>query len=401
MESGVSRAETGLDNSRLLSSICVSMFFIGLSMGTFLSLLPLYALHLGASYVDLGLIGTVWSVSYTVFPPLVGMMTDRFGRRKFMLAGMGCFVLSPALYLLASRVWHVIVIQAVNGAVQAFIWPVVQAFLVDITTPSERTRVMSRYSSSWILGTLIGPTIGGIVLQNYGFIALFTLSSILAVLGLVTFLPTSLEARHFERRRHVSCGLTQAFRDVAAILLHPIYIAIVTYSIAVSLIYNIFPAYVKTLGANAFQIGILFTVFGVVRTLSSWRSEGVRSGRESMLVVSALTVQGVSLIMMAYPRNFTPFLALTASIGFSVGTITPLTLSVLSKTVPEERAGLAMGMAESVVGAGWIIGPLVGGAIAQYVGPSHPYTVFGAVTLLMIPVILLRCLKLPKNSYGG
>ena len=366
------------------------MFFVALSMGTFLSLLPLYALHLGASYVDLGLIGAVWSISYAVFPPLVGMMTDRFGRRKFLLAGMGCFSLSPALYLLASKVWHIVVIQAVNGIIQAFIWPVVQAFVVDITTCGERTKAMSRYSSSWALGTLIGPTVGGFVLQTYGFKTLFTLSSALAVLGFVTFLPAFIKTGRFERRRRVSGGLTQAFKDAAAVFLHPIYIAIVTYSIAVSLIYDIFPAYVKTLGMNAFQIGILFTMFGVVRTLASWHSGGVGSRKESMLIVSALTVQGVSLIMMAYPRSFTPFLALLASLGFSVGTITPLTLSILSKTVPEERVGLAMGMAEGILGVGWIIGPLVGGAIAQYVSPLHPYIVFGAMTIATIPVILWR-----------
>jgi len=381
--------------SNVLPFLYVSMFVVSLSIGMFSPLVPLYAQRLGASYFDLGIIGVAWSAPYIVLPAVVGALADKFGRRAFLLVGMAGCALVSGLFLLAHEVWQVTAIRALNGIAYSFMLPVVEALVVDITSAEERTKAMGRYSFSWSLGMLIGPFIGGLLLETFGFAVLFSMSLVVAISAFIIALYTML-SRHQPRSQPSIPETTSSSKDIVAVSIHPIYLVIVMYSITTGLIFSIFPAYAEGLGLDAFQIGTLFSMLGIARTLTFWHSKSITEIGEKQSIVLALTIQAFSLIAMAYLYGFIPFLILMSLLGFGIGVLTPLTLSIASKIASSAKVGIIMGLVEGLSGIGWTIGSLVGGATTESIGPTYPYLIFGVIIALsIIPTVIWSKRKLP------
>jgi len=374
--------------SNVLPFLYVSMFVISLSIGMFSPLVPLYAQRLGASYFDLGIIGVAWSAPYIVLPAIIGALADKFGRRDFLLVGMAGCALVSGLFLLAHEFWHVTVIRALNGIAYSFLWPVAEALIVDITSSAERMKAMGRYSFSWALGILIGPLFGGLLLKTFGFTVLFSTSLVVAISAFIITLYTML-FRHQTKSQPSTPEITSSSKGIVAVSLHPIYLVIVMYSIATGLIFSIFPAYAEGLGLDAFQIGTLFSMLGVTRTLTFWYSESITRIGEKRSIMLALVTQALSLIAIAYLYGFIPFLILMALLGFSIGILSPLSLSIASKMASSAKVAVTMGIVEGISGIGWTIGPIIGGTAAESLGPTYPYLIFGGITILsIIPMIL-------------
>jgi len=374
--------------SNVLPFLYVSMFVISLSIGMFSPLVPLYAQRLGASYFDLGIIGVAWSAPYIVLPAIIGALADKFGRRDFLLVGMAGCALVSGLFLLAHEFWHVTVIRALNGIAYSFLWPVAEALIVDITSSAERMKAMGRYSFSWALGILIGPLFGGLLLKTFGFTVLFSTSLVVAISAFIITLYTML-FRHQTKSQPSTPEITSSSKGIVAVSLHPIYLVIVMYSIATGLIFSIFPAYAEGLGLDAFQIGTLFSMLGVTRTLTFWYSESITRIGEKRSIMLALVTQALSLIAIAHLYGFIPFLILMALLGFSIGILSPLSLSIASKMASSAKVAVTMGIVEGISGIGWTIGPIIGGTAAESLGPTYPYLIFGGITILsIIPIIL-------------
>jgi len=374
--------------SNILLFLYMSIFVISLSIGMFSPLAPLYAQQLGASYFDLGIIGLAWSAPYIIMPAIIGALADKVGRRVFFLVGMaGCAHVS-GLFLLAHEVWHVTVIRVFNGIAYSFMWPIAEALIVNVTSSSERMKEMGRYSFSWALGMLAGPFIGGLLLENFGFAVLFSTSLVVGISAFIIALYAML-FRYQPKSQPVTTKITSSSKGIAPVYAHHIYLVIIMYSIVTSLIYSIFPAYAKGLGMDAFQIGILFTTLGAARAITFWYSESITRIGEKQSIVLAFVTQALSLIAIAYLYGFIPFLIFMALLGFGIGVLSPLSLSVASIMVSSAKVASTMGIVEGVSGIGWTVGPVVGGAAAESLGPTYPYLIFGGLTILsIIPIIM-------------
>ena len=374
--------------SNILLFLYVSIFVISLSIGMFSPLVPLYAQQLGASYLDLGIIGVAWSAPYIIMPAVIGALADRIGRRPFFLVGMaGCAHVS-GLFLLAYEVWHVTMIRAFNGIAYSFMWPIVEALVVDITSSLERIRAMGRYSFSWALGMLAGPFIGGLLLETFGFAVLFSTSLVVGISAFIIALYAML-FRYRPKSQPITTKITSPSKGIAPVYLHHVYLVIVMYSIVTSLIFSIFPAYAMGMGMDAFQIGALFSTLGTARAITFWYSESITRIGEKRSIILALVTQALSLIAIAYLCGFIPFLIFMALLGFSIGILSPLSLSIASKMASSAKVAVTMGIVEGVFGIGWTIGSIIGGVAAESVGPAYPYLIFGGITILsIIPIIM-------------
>jgi len=374
--------------SNILLFLYVSIFVVSLSIGMFSPLVPLYAQQLGASYFDLGIIGLAWSAPYIILPAIIGALADKVGRRAFFLVGMaGCAHMS-GLFLLAHEVWHVTMIRAFNGIAYSFMWPISEALVVDITSSPERTRAMGRYSFSWALGMLAGPFIGGLLLETFGFAVLFSTSLVVGISAFIIALYAML-FRYQLKSQPITTKATSSSKGIAPVYLHHIYLVIVMYSIVTSLIFSIFPAFAEGLGLDAFQIGTLFSTLGVARAVTFWYSESITRIGEKQSIILALVTQALSLIAISYLSGFIPFLIFMALLGFGIGILSPLSLSIASKMASSAKVAVTMGIVEGVTGIGWTIGPVIGGAAAESLGPEYPYLIFGGITILsIIPMII-------------
>ncbi len=161
--------------SRMVSSIYVSIFIASFSVGAYNPLIPVYARIFGATFIDLGVIGAAYSLPYVMLPVIVGFMSDRFDRRYFYLLGVTLTAVTAILFVFVSNVGHIVAIRVFGGLAYAFLWPPAEALLVDLSTVEERIKVMGRYSFSWALGFLLGPLVGGLIVEKTSFPILFTI----------------------------------------------------------------------------------------------------------------------------------------------------------------------------------------------------------------------------------
>jgi DHA1 family multidrug resistance protein-like MFS transporter len=223
-----------------------------------------------------------------------------------------------------------------------------------------RVKEMGTYGVAWASGFLIGPTIGGAIIQSLGYSILFLIATALISLAL---LPTCFWLIPEYRR---SNPVAVAFSGNLTIMrrLLPWYAMTSCYGTIFGVIVAILPGYANSVNIVPAMIGSLFTAFGISRILSFSMSERhLRFGEKKALsIVSAVLV--VSLGVLAAFPSYIAFLVSMIMIGGCFGVIFPITISLISRHFPQERLGAAVGSYEAMFAVGFTVGPLFGGAIA-------------------------------------
>ncbi|HJX23141.1 MAG TPA: MFS transporter [Candidatus Bathyarchaeia archaeon] len=382
-----------MQKGTILFLINASILTIALSLGLYGNFVPIFAEKLGASYLDLGIIGTVFSLPYIILPALVGLLSDRVDRRPLYLGGViGCAI-TPFLFIYASNVIDIILIRAFNGVAYAFMWPCIEALVADLTNAEERTKAMGKYSFSWAAGFLLGPFIGALMMtvtnDNYPFLYLNGF--------FIALLATSVAfyGLHGYRRIDHQESFGEDSRPFRPSALLSVLLPVLGYSLSLGLQTSIFPAYASNLGLSVSTIGILFAIFGVVRVSTFLFAHRIAKIGNRRSFALALMTQIFALLLIAFMRNFLALLLFNILFGFAMGILSPLTLTLASKAAPNGKVGLAIGLTEATFGLGMTLGPFIGGIAAQLVSPEMPYIVIAVITFAIL------ALTLSANSTGG
>ena len=370
----------------ILLLLNTSILTIALSLGLYGNFVPIFAEKLGASYLDLGVIGTVFSLPYIILPALVGSLSDRIDRRPLYLGGViGC-ALTPFLFIYASNVTDIVLIRAFNGVAYAFMWPCIEALVADLTNTEERTKAMGKYSFSWAAGFLLGPFVGALMMtatnDNYPFLYLIgffvaLLATSVAFYGLHGY-------RRIDHEKSFEGG-NGAFRASALI---SVLLPVLGYCLSLGLQTSIFPAYASGLGLSVSTIGILFAIFGVVRVSTFLFAHRIAKIGNKRSFALALMTQIFALLLIAFMRDFLALLLFNILLGFAMGILSPLTLTLASKAAPNGKVGLAIGLTEATFGLGMTLGPFIGGVAAQLVSPEMPYLVIAVITVAILGLTL-------------
>jgi MFS family permease len=378
------------ERRRLLKSLYLTIFLISTAYGTITFLLPVYAESLGATYIELGLLGAIGSVVYTVMTILTGIMLDRYERVQFYFMFTAIGVLAPSLLSLTSRVTELLILRGLVGVVSGAFWVTASTLTADISPPEELTRSVVRYNVSWISGFVAGPILGGIFSDIYNFPAMFVVVAALTIPSLV-LIKTRLSGR--VDLMASSEGIWRGLSSLKPIALA--YITLVPYAIVLGIYMAILPGHMGVLGITASAIGLLLTLTNAVRGVGFLTSERwVTWGTRRSIWVSSILLSG-ALFFVASSRNTLEFALPLAVYGFAGGIITPIMLDYIAQRSPSKARGAAMGLHECVYGVGMSLGPIAGGAIAEAYSPSFLYTLLAALVLLIIPLSL----GLKEKSY--
>src|ERR1700722_15885974 len=153
--------------SRLLSPLPILLLTVFIDMvgfGIVVPVLPLYSERFGASSLTIGMPLAVYSGMGFIFSPIVGALSDRFGRRSILLLSTvgqaaGFFIMGAAnslLWLFVARI-----IDGIFGANVS----TTQAYVADVTPPQNRSRAMGLLGAAFGVGFIFGPLIGGVLSQ--------------------------------------------------------------------------------------------------------------------------------------------------------------------------------------------------------------------------------------------
>ena len=354
--------------------IFVTVFIDLLGFGIIIPLLPFYAESFGASALEVGLLGTSFSLMQFLFSPVWGRWSDRIGRKPIILIGLIGSCASYVTMALANSLLLLFAARIVGGIAGANI-PTTQAYIADVTTPQNRAKGMGMVGAAFGLGFIFGPALGGLLSRispetPMWFAAALCLGNFIAAWFL---LPESRVASAATK----TLGRLEAFRHAshnpALLLILALYFIVTMAFAGFEATFALFSE--ARFGYTAASIGFLFAFIGVVLATI----QGVLVGRvvakigERNLIPLAILVISISIGTIAFVWSVPTLLMSLFLLAVGMGFNNPSLSSMVSKLSSEDDQGGNLGLASSMAALGRVVGPVWGGYLYDAYGMTTPY----------------------------
>jgi DHA1 family tetracycline resistance protein-like MFS transporter len=343
-----------------------------------------------------------YSLMQFVFSPVMGALSDRFGRRPLILVSLIGLALDYLLLTFADSILWLVAARIVGGALSASI-ATASAYIADISPPDKRAQSFALIGVAFGIGFIAGPFFGGI-LGEYGsrlpFVAGIVLSLGAAVFALF-FLPESLKPENRKAFHWKNANPLGAF---AIITRYPSVLALigsfVFANLAERMLESIWVLYAgyrfswgpAEVGLSLAAVGVLFVISQgwlvriVVPRLGEWR-----------IITYGLICGAVAFALYAFAWQGWMMYAIAVLHVLGWSTAGPAIQSLATKAVPANEQGLLQGVINSVVTATGIIGPpIAASAFGYFISPGAPFVfpgvsfIIGAVLFLVALFITLR-----------
>jgi len=367
-----------------LRQLYLCVFVVSLGLGLYMYFIPVFAQTFGATFLNLGEIGSAYSIAYAATPLLVARLADRRNRAWLFAVATMINIIATILLLLATSVWDVVLLRVLGGFGFGFFWTSAEILVSDLAPPERRVREMGLYSASWASGILVGPLIGGVIIQTASFVALFMTSTLLIVVALI--FSITLMIPRYEKQDFRGGPVSSLFTIRK---LWAWYFVIMCYGLIFSVISSIFPGYANGMGISAAFIGVLFMTYGIVRAFSFTSSQRFLSFGEGKSLLIAATLATIATLSIAVTPSLLVFFFAMAALGICYAITFPLTIARIAKDFPNEKLGAAIGSYETVYGIGSAIGPLVAGSIAYVFDVTVSFVATSACGVLMAIFVTL------------
>ena len=132
----------GLSPAGILISLSAAVGVVMTGLGIIWPLVPVYAVQLGAGGLQIGIVIASFNLARTLANPLAGQLSDRWGRKPFIAAGLLLYSLVSVLYVMATRVEALILVRFLHGFTSVLVGPVAMALAADIAPPHRLGRYL-------------------------------------------------------------------------------------------------------------------------------------------------------------------------------------------------------------------------------------------------------------------
>ena len=383
---------------RRLFVVSLIGFVVLLGVGIVVPILPLYAQDLGANAFQIGLIFASFSLSKTIFTPIIGGLSDVTGRKKLIILGLGAYTVVALMYVLAIGPLTLIAVRSIHGVASAFILPVAMSYAGLIAKQGEEGLFMGTFNMALFLGMGTGPFIGGVLTRFFGMDTAFFALSLLSLLALVItwgMLPGSIRATSMhETRRPQSLGIVFKSRMMKGLLVSRLINAIGRGGLLAFL-----PLLATARGIDKAEVGMLisFTLF-ITGILQRPFGRMVDNSNAIGMVVAGSIVGALSFGGLPLGRGFLSFLSIASLMGLG-GAISIPAISVMA--VEEGRTlgmGKTMGLLDTARSLGMIVGPVISGGVMAMMGIDSVFYTGGILIMAGVVVFLLYARQTPWLS---
>jgi DHA1 family tetracycline resistance protein-like MFS transporter len=404
-------------------AVCLAVFVDMLGFGIILPSLPLHAAGLGGGGVWVGALLTAYAAAQFVAAPVLGALSDRYGRRRLLLLSLFGSAISLAVTGLAGSLWLLLLARVVAGGFGGAT-AVGQAYVVDLSTVRRRTRSLGLVGASIGLGFVFGPAIGaGLAGSGIGFAGTcFAAGAIAAanlLLGLLV-LPspqrlaelrkaepdpdappraTRRERRKAARIREANpaTGRLEALRvGLARADLRPLLLSMFAVTFAFVGMETTFALLARDrFGLGPAGLGVVFTAVGLVMVLVQGGAVGRLVDRygETTIAMTGAVLLAAGLLVTPFAPDWLAYAALGA-IAAGQGLLSPTTAALVARDSGRHVGGV-LGIGQSSAAAARAVGPLVAGAAFELL-PSAPYLLGAA--LCLIAAGLLSTVRTPVST---
>jgi DHA1 family multidrug resistance protein-like MFS transporter len=348
--------------------------FLG-SFGSVVSpVLPQYAQRLGASSMEIGLFFSAYSLTWTFLQLCTGYLSDRYGKKRFVMLGLSIYGLSLILSGFSQNFAQLVIFRVLQGVGLGLFGP---AGLGLVARMREKGKGFALYRTANSLGLMLGPIIGGIV-------GSINLSYPFYTGGLLSLLAISSVSLLYEEGPHET-GRERFLASLRGMVLSKkiIFICMATFIVElafVSLDLTI-PLFGSTRGLSPASIGIILSSYFIAFTLSQIPI-GIVSEKvnKKALIISCSFAGALPFILLSHFLDVVAMSLALGALGVTLGTVFVQSSALIAEIAPEDKKSLYMAFFDSIIDYSFAIMP----PIATYAFTYAPTAPFVLCAFLMI-----------------
>lgn len=397
--------------ARTIPFIVATIFIDAVGFGIIMPVLPQLVMEVGRldlpHAIEVGAwIGLVMAIATFIASPLLGNLSDRFGRRRVLLLSLGGLAIDYALLAVVHTLPWLFVARAISGIFGGS-FAAAQAAIADITQPEERARNFGFVGAAFGVGFVAGPAIGGF-LGEIGPRAPFVAAAVLAaanmIYGLFIF-PETLPVerrRAFDWRRANPLGALQTMRSLPG--MSGVASVLVLWQIA-SLVYPMTWSFycIAQLGWTPGMIGASLTMVGVMIVVGQMFLVGPAVKRFGERDAATIGIAITALVFLGFAFVQTTWGAFLLLLPVALqAPIQPSLMAMMSRRADAERQGEVQGISAMAMGLGQLAAPmLLTGSMAYFTAETAPVHFPGAAFIVaaifsVLAILMLR--RLPRAT---
>ena len=354
-----------------------------LGFGIIIPLLPYYAENFGANPNEVTLLMASYSLMQLIFSPILGKISDIYGRKKILIL---CLIGSTVSYLLlyfATSFISVLFARSIAGLF-ASTTSIANAYITETTSLKNRSKGMGLIGAAFGLGFVFGPVIGGYFgggeIDDINYKTPFLIAIAVAIISFLFAYFILVEPKR-RNKQFISMNFLDSFKNLINFFKVPAILFLITISFLVTFSFAGFETTFALWTERAMnwaskQTGYAFTFTALLAALV----QGVFIGKltkifgEIKLLITSSLLMLIGLFFVTLSIQNLYYLIFSLSfLGISIGLGNPTINSLFSKNLNKNVIGLSFGAFQSVGSLARILSPLVAGNLFYFFGINSPY----------------------------
>ena len=386
------------------------LFAVGLGQSFAFVLVPPLARDLGLSVIETSMIFSISAVAWAITSTSWGRASDRHGRRNIAVIGLigysiSIIALITPLFLVEKKILDFVYLlpllilgRLINGLIGSATRPAAFGYMADITSRSKRTKKFARLESSFLIGTIMGPMMGGFLFLYSKTLPfyIFAMCGFIAAIGIYVTFPNKISLK--EKTEHIISKLSFKDKSVWPFLL----IAALSSLCQASLLQSI-GFFITDVFSNEKDLPLVISLTFVVLSISTVVSQYIFTDlmpiKNNKLLIYGTFLIMISYLMAALATSIALFYLAMMINGLGAGMFRPANASTLSLAQTPDNQGKAAGYLGSVMPIGHVLTPIVAMPIYQH-EPGYLYLFSAALCFISLLFIIGHPL-LRQNEQTG
>ena len=336
------------------------------------ALRSLYIQSLGATVLQVSVVIALTGVAGTVLRIPSGLLSDRYGRRRVISLSVVLACLPPVLYTLSTHWLDIIPWGILYAIAFALYMPSRMAIVADYTPTEQLIRVYSILNLAWPIGSIIGPTLSGLLESQYGWNAVFYVATILHGFAIIPAFALPHPSTSTTEQYRQSPRLNRAF----LFRLLPFFFFNVCIGLGIGSVESITPIYlIDSFQISTANVGLFLSIGFGVTTLFTQIPAGIlaeKVGKKRFLTLCVALLPAL-FIIWTFIDNLLLLLLLQMMINGFWSMTWPAFLSLLMDQSSPSRRGITTSLTQMGMMLGFTLGPYIGGYLWDTIGMMFPY----------------------------
>ncbi len=382
-------------------------FANSLSFTILIPILYLYGRQFGLSDFQTSLLFATYAIAQFLSTPVIGKLSDRFGRRPLLILSLAGTVMANLLAGTTSYAPMLFFARFLDGITGGNV-SVAQAIISDITLPEQRARAFGLFAAvTFGLGFVVGPALS-LLAQQVSLGTGFLFSSAIAFIALIltiVALPETLPAKTVQGNlfdlglSNLVTGLTMPRIGILLIINFLIGTTFTIFTFAFQ------PYYIHVLNQDSRSITMLFIVFGVLTV--GVQTQGIRFLTQRLSLIKilflGLFVRSLTFLLMPVVPDLIYFVYISIIFSIFNALVQPMITTLISLNAKPEVQGMAMGLNASYLNVSNAFGPIIAGFLIHQSDPSsyrYPLYLAGGLTSVVLGFAIANRHRYSSPSLG-